>query len=264
MLNIGYMDYANVYPIFYFLLKDKNLKFTKGYPAFLNKEIRESRVDISPSSSIEFARNHDLYKIIPNICVSSIGPVKSVNLYSKYKVEDLNNKKVYWTKESNTSTVLCRIILEKFYNLKPIYTSNEDEADASLLIGDKALFEYYKPRKDFIIDLGEEWYNHTSLPFTFALWIARKNLEETEELKGFVSNLHEIVNNFPKDSNILSSGYIEKGYTLEQLDDYWNTIRYNITEDHIKGLKLFFDYAYSLGETHDNAKDLIETSFIKF
>lgn len=264
MFNIGYMDYANIYPIFYYLLNDKNLKFTKGYPAILNKSIREGIIDISPSSSIEFARNHNLYKVVPNICISSIGPVKSVNIYSKYKAEELDGKVIYFTKESNTSTVLCRIILEKFYKIKPIYTNNEDEADAKLLIGDKALFEYYNSKDDHIIDLGEEWYKFTKLPFTFALWIVRRDLEETEELKEFIERIHSIANIFPKDNDALSKSYIEKGYTLEQLDDYWNTIQYNITKDHIEGLKLFYDYAYSLGETKDNAKDLIDDAFIKF
>ena len=131
------MDYANVYPIFYYLLQDKNLEFIKGFPADLNKLMRSGEVDISPVSSIEFARNHNQYVVHKNVCVSSIGAVKSVNIYSNYKAEDLDGKKIYFTKESNTSTVLCRIVLEKFYNIKPIYIDDESEADAKLLIGDK-------------------------------------------------------------------------------------------------------------------------------
>ena len=35
MLKIGFMDYANVYPIFHYLLQDNNLEFIKGFPADL-------------------------------------------------------------------------------------------------------------------------------------------------------------------------------------------------------------------------------------
>ena len=40
MLKIGFMDYANVYPIFHYLLQDNNLEFIKGFPADLNKLMR--------------------------------------------------------------------------------------------------------------------------------------------------------------------------------------------------------------------------------
>ena len=263
MLKIGFMDYANVYPIFYYLLQDKNIEYIKGVPAELNKAMREGRIDLSPASSIEFARNHTLYNVHNKICVSSIGAVKSVNLYSKYKIEDLQGKKIYFTKDSNTSTVLCRIVLEKFYNLQVTYTSNESEADAFLLIGDKALFAYYNSPSPYVIDLGEQWYKFTKLPFVFALWIISKKAVEDEYYSHLVQNITKYGELFPKDISKLAPKYIEQGFTLEQIEDYWNTIVYSITDDHRKGLSLFYNLAYELGETKDNGADFIDAAFIK-
>ncbi len=262
MLKLGYMDYANVYPIFYYLLKDKNLDFLKGYPAELNQAMRKGEIDISPASSIEFARNHDLYKVHKRVCISSIGAVKSVNLYSNYQAEELNGKKVYFTKESNTSTVLCRIILEKFYNIKPIYVDNKDSADAVLLIGDKALYDYYNNLDCHIIDLGLEWYKFTSLPFVFALWLMNKNIESDPYFNTLYKNIIKYAEQFPKDLTALAPKYLDQGYSLDQLEDYWNTIDYGITNDHIKGLSLFYTLAYELGESKENGADYIKGALI--
>lgn len=263
MLKIGFMDYANVYPIFYYLLQDKNIEYIKGVPSELNKAMRQGLIDVSPASSIEFARNHDLYNVHNKICVSSIGAVKSVNLYSNYKAEELKGKKIYFTKDSNTSTVLCRIVLEKFYNVKPIYVDDENNADASLLIGDKALFAYYNSSAPYIIDLGKEWYNFTKLPFVFALWIIKKSAEKDEYYHTLIENITKYGMLFPKDIENLAPKYLEKGYTLEQIEDYWNTIVYEMTDEHKKGLSLFYNLAYELGETKDNGADYIDNAFIK-
>lgn len=262
MLKIGFMDYANVYPIFYYLLQDKNLEFIKGFPADLNKLMRSGEVDISPVSSIEFARNHNKYVVHKNVCVSSIGAVKSVNIYSNYKAEDLDGKKIYFTKESNTSTVLCRIVLEKFYNIKPIYIDDETEADAKLLIGDKALFAYYNSDSKYIIDLGSQWYNFTKLPFVFALWTINKSALNDSYFNTLKDNITKYASLFPKDISLLSPKYLEKGYTLDQLADYWDTIKYEITDEHRKGLNLFYNLAYEIRETKDNGADYLNQAFI--
>lgn len=262
MIKIGFMDYANVYPIFYYLLQDKNVEFVKGYPAILNKAMRLGEIDISPTSSIEFARNHNLYKVHSSVCVSSIGAVKSVNLYSNYKVNELNGKKVYFTKESNTSTVLCRIVLEQFYNIKPVYVNDENNSDASLLIGDKALFEYYNTTKPYVIDLGLEWYSFTKLPFVFALWIINNNAVKKDYFETLYNNITKYAALFPKDISSLAPKYLSLGYSLEQLEDYWNTIVYEISPEHIKGLSLFYNLAYELGESSSNGADFINKAFI--
>lgn len=248
MFKIGYMEYANVYPIFYYLLKNKNLSFFKSYPAELNKAMREGRIDLSPSSSIEYAKNSSLYKVISGISVSSVGAVKSVNVFSDIPLEKMGGKKIYFTKESNTSTVLTRIIFEEFYKIPVEYTNSLEEAHAELLIGDKALYSYYNTDYKYIFDLGQEWYKFTGLPFVFALWIVGKNAWQKDEFRLLADELRHYASISCKNYSHLTENYIELGYTAEQMSDYWNTIDYNLTDKHIEGLKLFYDYAHRLGE----------------
>lgn len=255
MLKVGFMDYANVYPIFHYIKDMIGVEFLKSYPSNLNIAIRDKVIDISPSSSIEFIRNYEQYNIIP-LSISSTGKVKSVLIISDCPIEDLDGKKIYFTKESNTSTILSRIVLEKFYNIKPVYTIDRDDKNisAELIIGDSALKEYYSSSTSSknIIDLGEEWYKSTSLPFVFGLWIMNKTVIGNPNLNNFIETIIEISKKDKKENLKFIDKYINFGITKEQMLQYWNTIDYNFTDDHIKGLELFYRYAYELGETAGN------------
>ncbi len=253
MLKVGFMDYANVYPIFHYIQNMENVQFLKSYPSNLNIAIRDKVIDISPSSSIEFIRNYEQYNIIP-LSISSIGKVKSVLIISNYPIDELDGKKIYLTNESNTSTILARIVLERFHNIKPIYIKDRDDKDiyAEVIIGDSALKEYYLPSSKNIIDLGDEWYKSTSLPFVFGLWIMNKEIVKNPNLNNFIDTVIEISKKDKIENLKFIDKYIDFGITKEQMLQYWDTIDYNFTDDHIKGLELFYKYAYELDETYGN------------
>jgi chorismate dehydratase len=187
-LLIGEIPYANLFPIFYMLKRGSDLsdyEFIEGPPAELNKKIREGLIDISPSSSIEYLRHRDLYEFIENHSISSRGPVGSILLFSKRPIESLGGLTVLTSSQSETSVALIQIVLKKFYELdchfesssKPLREALGSDAPY-LLIGDEALRESRKWPGLYIYDLGDVWYKHTGLPFTFALWIARKACSE--------------------------------------------------------------------------------------
>lgn len=255
-MRIGYMDYANVYPIFHRLLEKGGLEFKKGFPADLNNALRSGEIDVSPSSSVEFCRNPDNYKIIDGISVASVGSVKSVCLFTNFRPADISGKKIYFTKESNTSTVLCRIILEKFYNVRPVYVSSGESKDGKLLIGDKALVQYYHNDKyKYIVDLGEEWYKATGLPFVFALWLANASICEDPAFPVFRRDLLKIAEESPKIRSSLAGRYNDKGLSSAHMEDYWQVIDYSFSADYKKGLSLFYKYAFEIRETPNSNID---------
>lgn len=253
MLKIGDMEYANVYPLFYHLKKRGDLKFVPGVPSYLNKIIREGGIDVAPCSSIEFARNAELYKIIPDISISCINEVKSVILFSEVPLIELSGKKIFLTSESNTSIVLLKILLSEFYPVNVGWTCYKEESSAHLLIGDSALREYYYGDAPYKYDLGQLWYEATGLPFVFALWIARKDSPQ-DELKQFTSILSEIKNGEANNHRALLEFYTEHGFTDEQMHDYWHTINYDLTEKHLEGLKMYFELAKKIGEIKEVPK----------
>lgn len=249
MLNIGQIDYANVYPIFHQLVKLDRYKMVKGVPSFLNKAIREGGVDSAICSCIEYARYPEKYYVLPNISISAIEQVKSVMLFSRKPIEELEGTDVYLTGESGTSVVLFEIIMKEFLGIEPSFTNEDNDPDACVLIGDKALFSTYNGDWPYVYDLCSLWRKHTGLPFVFALWIVRKDAVERdhEEVAEFARTLNEIKNDSKKNLAALLDHYTVKGLTSYQIIDYWEIINYDLSDSHIQGLLKYYSYAKKIG-----------------
>ncbi len=259
-LRIGRIAYANLFPIFYTLEKEFDCsayEFIDGVPSAVNRMISAGEIDISPSSSIEYLRNSDRYLLIENHSISSRGPVRSIFLFSKRPVETLGGLTVLVTSQSETSVALLRIILNKFYGQECLFTSTSAPIGevmrsnvAYLLIGDDALAEARKWPELHIYDLGDLWYKHTGLPFTFALWIMRKGCcaGEPDLLEKFRSDLDASKAIALKNLGRIAAASPLKGLlSEEELVAYWQGISYDYNEEHKKGFDLFRRYALQLG-----------------
>ncbi|HEY5995802.1 MAG TPA: MqnA/MqnD/SBP family protein, partial [Candidatus Deferrimicrobiaceae bacterium] len=80
-LRIGKIPYANVYPVYRSLekiLPPGSVTFVEGHPRELNRMLREGALDISPSSSIEYARHPERYLLVPDISIAAREKVMSV------------------------------------------------------------------------------------------------------------------------------------------------------------------------------------------
>ena len=255
-LRIGQIDYANCTPIFTALKANcdcSTYRFVPGVPAQLNGMLNRGEIDICPSSSIEYARNPGKYFILPDISISSIGPVKSVLLFSRFPLEDLDQKQIGLTRESETSVNLLRILLTRdfrFENRFEITTLKLDAAlesfAALLLIGDAALTSGMTRRDLYIYDLGELWYRFTGLPFVFALWMVTREAvkskpdevrilhKELIAAKGFAYDSYEAIADDSRERSWIGR---------EELVEYWRTISYDLTDRHVKGARTFFRLA---------------------
>lgn len=269
VLRIGKIPYANLFPIYYYLERKcshsssariSDYKFIEGVPSRLNKMLRDGRLDVSPSSSIEYLKHKEKYSVIPWLSISSAGPAYSIFLFSRLPLDKLGGKRIAVSSQSETSRVLLKIILKNFYSLKCRFVVVRSGSikkllgsfPACLLIGDDALKAYKKVKSSELIytyDLGELWFRHTGLPFIFALWVVRKKaLSEKEELvkklsedliraKKYVSqNLSLIARHAPQRKWLDEKGLI----------NYWKGISYDFTESHLEGLLLFERYAKKL------------------
>lgn len=267
-LKIGRISYSNLFPVFHTLEKEfgcSSYEFVEGVPSALNRLLREGRLDVSPSSSIEYLRHKDEYTLLEGHSISSSGPIGSILLFSKRPIEELNGSTVLVSSQSETSAVLLEIILRKFYKLectfrpgdKPLSKALESHP-AYLLIGDEALIakdatknsEILTPSsKLYIYDLGEIWQKHTGLPFVFALWIARKDFCAQNPLlvKQFKKNLDTAKLMAMKNLKTLAGVSPLKGIFSEaEIMTYWKGISYDLKDEHKKGLELFRKYVEAL------------------
>ncbi len=259
-LKIGRFFYSNLFPIYYMLEKEADCsyyEFVEGVPSFLNKEIREGRIDVSPSSSIEYLRNTDKYDLIEGHSISSIGPVGSVFLFSKRPIGELGNVTVLTSSQSETSVGLLKIILKRFLGLECDFRSTSDplgkameSAEAYLVIGDDALRESLMWPALHIYDIGDLWYRYTGLPTVFALWIVRKESAagEKELVNRFTRDLDRAKASALKDLDMVAAASPPRSFLSErELVSYWRGISYDFDEAHRKGLALFRQYAAELG-----------------
>ncbi len=258
-LKIGIIQYANLFPIFYMLGKEADVspyEFVGGVPSELNRKLRGGEIDISPSSSIEYLRHEELYSFFENHSISSKGPVRSIILFSKKKIEDLEGVPVLTTSQSETSVALLRIVLKKFYAREcPLVSSSEplgkglESSEAYLLIGDQALREALNWKDLHKYDLGELWYRHTGLPMTFALWIVRKDCcgSDPALLRQFRDDLDRAKNSALRNFGLIAKSSPLRDYLSEEaLVEYWKGMSYDFGDEHKKGFALFRSYAEDL------------------
>ncbi len=259
-LRVGKITYANLFPIFYMMEQEggsSRYDIIDGVPSELNRKLRDGAIDISPSSSIEYLRYPDRYQVIRNHSISADGPIKSILLFSKTSLESLNGQTILTSSQSETSVALVEIICRKFFNLACTFEPSADpvgtalqSSPAYMLIGDEAIQESLKWPDLFMYDLGSLWKQHTGLPFTYALWLVRKECaaEMPEALAEFIRHLDMAKKHAQRGLREAAAAWPHK--TLlpqEDLIAYWEGISYDLTSRHWRGLSLFRRYAIELG-----------------
>jgi len=109
-------------------------------------------------------------------------------LYSKQPIQELTGARIAISSEAATSFHLLRVLLGLKYQVKPAaYVTPDEPNDAILLIGNAALRRRRGVRGyPHRYDLGTEWYRWTGLPFVYARWVARKDLDpkDVADLEG--------------------------------------------------------------------------------
>jgi chorismate dehydratase len=258
VITLGHITYSNCFPPHAGIITGATAfpyRLVEGIPTQLNRLLSEGGVDVSPSSSIEYARNQDRYVLLPDLSITSKKEVRSIILQSRVPIGDLNAKRVAMTTASATSVVLLRILLEIRYGLRPVYSDFEQGtqdpfgmADAMLFIGDHALRS--QPRGDYryLYDLGRLWYEFTGLPFVFALWQVNYKKDIDKDLGVLYHILGESKQYGLSRITDLAKRYAGHFELPEQLlADYWLAFSYHFGMDERRGLMAFFRYAADLG-----------------
>ena len=137
--KVGHIQFLNCIPLYYGLVKSHamlDIELIKGTPTELNRMLISGKLDVSPVSSIEYARHSDSLTLFPDFTVSSDGEVKSILLLSRLPVEKLSGRVVALATTSATSQVLLKLILSHRYAIEPEYVSCEPEPDKMFAIAD--------------------------------------------------------------------------------------------------------------------------------
>jgi chorismate dehydratase len=231
-----------VYPLEEGLVKN-DFEIVYENPSRLSTLLLEKKVDLGLIPVAELLKR-DIYRIVPNLSISSRGEVASVVLLSKKSVAEI--KTVAVDSRSQSSSSLLRIILEIFNNVNPDYIQRRpdgsflDGVDAGMYIGNDGLRIRYSPPSGYkVVDLGQVWTKETGLPFVYAVYAVReevdlgKNLEALEMAKSMgLKHIDKIAKTYSQGVN-LSEDICYK-YLTER-------IYYDLGEKEIAGITAFRD-----------------------
>jgi chorismate dehydratase len=182
----------------------------------------------------------------------------TVRLYSARPLDRI--ERVHCDTDSHTSVALMRILLREIYGCDPDvvdYDAREKRADhgsgegppSMLLIGDKVVTDSPPAaRYPHQLDLGAAWKELTSLPFVFALWLARADADpgrlrtagavldrqrrRNESRIASIVHLHAPSRGWPGD---LAARYLEE------------SLVYAFDEERRRALDSFFDRSFEHG-----------------
>lgn len=273
-VRLGYIDYLNCLPVYYGIeqgIIDLPVAVKKGPPAQLNQLFLQGALDITPISSIEYARHAADTVILPNLSISANGRVTSVLIFSKRPLSELDGRPFALTSHSATSVVLTKIVLQQRYGVRPKYYSAPPdaarmlgEADACLIIGDMALLAAHdaKLRETYphlqIVDLGEEFQKLTGDIMVFALWVIRREFaERNPDGVRLVANLFRYSQDYAMThmDELVAEALQRRNLPREAVVEHFTQIRHHFTAPYKRGLKRYFELACQIGEI-DRVPDL--------
>ncbi len=204
----------------------------------------ETSPNVMQAGQIKLAENP--YRILSNAMIGCKGIVRSVRLF--FRTEPHLVRTMAVDEGSKTSIALSKVLLAEIYGLQPetiplpmSCDPDHIEADAVLVIGDRAMHPGRHKSFTSDWDLGQKWFEHTGLPFVFAMWVGRADYNtdcntgdwryrfETARDEG-VAKLSELSDRYA------SSYQLTHADCMEYLG---SNLRFKMTSEDLLGLKTF-------------------------
>lgn len=253
-MRLGRIGYINCYPVYGAM--DRGIvpvdgELVTGSPTELNGLLAAGELDVSVVSAVEYARNAGAYHLLPDIAISCDGPVRSVALFSRRPVEELDGRTVLVSASSRTSVHLLELLCQDVWAVRPRLVEARAEAgdlgeleslphDAVLVIGDAALLLAAGGRYSHRYDLGEEWKALTGLPFVFAVWAARREAPVVRVGALHRSLLESRAWGLAHLSELAEEAARQTGIPAPACNEYLGGLDYALSYSHLEGLTSFF------------------------
>ncbi len=247
-IRIGAVNYLNTKPLVYGLSQLAPwAQLSFDLPSRLADSLAAGRLDVALIPCIELFQD-PTYRVISDACIGCRGPVLSVKLFSRVPIDEIRTLAL--DEGSRTSCALVQVLLKRRFGIRPEATPlpigaglEEVDTDAVLLIGDRAM---HSPVGKFVAvwDLGDQWVRWTELPFVFALWTARPDVE-TVELEPALSAARDA--GLANVEKIAATESAALGLTEPQCIDYLrDNLNFHFGHQEQQGLELFHRYAAEL------------------
>jgi chorismate dehydratase len=178
VLRVGSVSFLNATPLIYGLEDDAGVDLSLEVPSRLLEGMRQGRYDVALLPVIDYQRMEGL-RLLTAGGIGCDGPTLTVRIFSRVPIEKVTS--LACDTDSHTSVGLARVLFAEMFGAVPemVPLSSPGAGDTSvakLLIGDKVVCE--EPVGfPYQLDLGEAWKRLTGLPFVFAAWMARADVD---------------------------------------------------------------------------------------
>ncbi|MDP3910501.1 MAG: menaquinone biosynthesis protein [Gemmatimonadales bacterium] len=269
--RIGYINCAPVYGAIDQGVVSVPAELVTGTPSELNDLLVAGELDVSVISAVEYARHQRDLLLLPDLAVSCDGPVRSVALFSRCPVAELDGKTVLLSASSRTSAALVELLCREVWKIAPRFAEARAEAtdlaalaalphEAVLVIGDAALALAAARAYPHRYDLGAEWKRWTGLPFVFAVWAARRTADGAAVRHchaGLLASLQWGLGHleFLADTASRTAG-VPRAACLE----YLKGLDYALSYKHLAGLADFFRRLAAYGLVPDGSLQFLQVA----
>jgi chorismate dehydratase len=244
--SVAVLDSFLVDPLVFHI--DEQIKIIRDKPLASRNRLIEGLVQSALIGTLDYAKGKGSWKLFPDICVAAKGSFKTINLFFNKEIRDLSSVTV--DLNDPTAVALLKIIMQEKYEISPELielNGNLDEqlrkADAALLSGNKA-FEIQQSNKIFI-DLGEEWYDLTGLPFVYALWAVHEMESDRLMFEKIKSMMDDNIKNIDQTLDLVFTNKNKKDKIFSEFIK--NRVIYHLGLEEREAVSEFFRYAFFFG-----------------
>jgi cyclic dehypoxanthinyl futalosine synthase len=237
------VEYLNARPLWESLKDDPRIALDLARPSALARALSENEADVGLLPVAAAATIGEL-RLLRNMAVGARGKVRSVAIVAERPLHELDT--IALDLSSRTSVVLGRLLLARRKLTPHLFATDPAQAIASvqgrtgaLVIGDAALD--VETRFEYRLDLAEDWFEWTGLPFVFAAWFARPDAVDAE---------HEDIFRIAKQKGLSRVDAIaaehgaRSGLDPASLRAYLTeSIRYDLGDEEMIGLERFWTEA---------------------
>lgn len=253
-MRVGRIGYINCFPVYGGIdrgVVPLGAELVTGTPVELNDLLAARELDVSVVSAVEYARHAGQYHLLPNLAISCDGPVRSVMLFTRRRIESLDGATILVSSSSRTSVLLLELLCRERWNVSPRFVEARAEGrdleslaalphDGVLVIGDAALLLDAQGTYTHAYDLGQEWKAWTELPFVFAVWASQRT-SDRDEVAAVHAALLASRDWGLEHLDVLSAAAADQtGLDRDTCEAYFGGLDYDLSYRHLEGLTSFF------------------------
>lgn len=257
-LRVGCVSFVNTLPLIDGLDHLADFELVPTVPASLIGLLERDEIDMGLVSTIDYQRSDAPLALVPVGMIGCDGPTFTVRLYSQTPISEI--EEVHVDSDSHASVALMQVLLRELHSAAPKitqYDAREHIAGdrivewpaALLLIGDKVVTSSPPAvRYPYQLDLGEAWHAMTELPFVYAIWMCRADLESERQARiraGAAVLDRQRRHNLERVEQFVSSVAVKRGWPADLAQQYLTRmLRFAVGPRERQAIELFFDLAH--------------------